>query len=85
MSHNSLGRPVLCQHGAFSGVVAFVASFVPAECPKWEGNVGYIRKALEKGYLEHPRSACCTDDMFETFVHFGQCVCVLRILKRHGF
>ena len=29
------------------------------------GYVGYIRKALEKGYLEHPGSACCTDDMFE--------------------
>ena len=30
--------------------------------------VGYIRKALEKGHLEHPRFACCTDDMFEIFV-----------------
>ena len=28
--------------------------------------MGYIRKALEKGYLEHPRSpACWTDDMSE--------------------
>ena len=32
--------------------------------------MGYIRKALEKGYLEHPGSACCTDDMFEIFVRF---------------
>ena len=32
--------------------------------------MGYIRKALEKGYLEHPGSACCTDDMFEIFVCF---------------
>ena len=30
--------------------------------------MGYIRKALEKGYLEHPGSACCTDNMFELFV-----------------
>ena len=33
--------------------------------------MGYIWKALEKGYLENPRSACCTDDMFEIFVRFG--------------
>ena len=39
--------------------------------------MGYIRKALERGYLEHPGSACCTDDMFENFVHFGRCVCCL--------
>ena len=39
--------------------------------------MGYIRKALEKGYLEHPGSACCTDDMFEIFVHFGWCLCCL--------
>jgi hypothetical protein len=32
--------------------------------------VGYIRKALEKGYSEHPRSACCTDNMSEIFVRF---------------
>ena len=24
--------------------------------------MGYIQKALEKGYLEHPGSACCTDN-----------------------
>ena len=34
--------------------------------------MGYIRKALEKGYLEHPGSACCTDDMFEIFVRHGK-------------
>ena len=39
--------------------------------------MGYIRKALEKGYLEHPRSACCTDDMFQFLVHFGWCLCCL--------
>ena len=50
----SWGHRVSCQHGAFSGVGAFVASFAPAECPKAEGYVGHIRKALEKGYLEHP-------------------------------
>ena len=32
-------------------VGAFVASFAPAECPKGGGGyVGYIRKALEKGF-----------------------------------
>ena len=36
--------------------------------------MGYIRKALEKGYLEHPRFACCTDGMFEIFVRFRRCV-----------
>ena len=25
----------------------------------------YIQQALQKSYLEHPGSACCTDDMFE--------------------
>ena len=39
--------------------------------------MGYIRKALEKGYLELPGSACCTDDMFEIFVRFGQGLCCL--------
>ena len=39
--------------------------------------MGYIRKALEKGYLEHPGSACWTDDMFEIFVRFGRCLCCL--------
>ena len=78
-SNISLGQRVSCQHGAFSGVGAFVASFAPAECPKGGGGgyVGYIRKALEKGYLEHPGSACCTDNMFEVFVPFRQCVCCL--------
>ena len=37
----------------------------------------YIWKALGKGYLEHPRSACWTDDMFEIFVRFGRCLCCL--------
>ena len=41
------------------------------------GYVGYIRKTLEKGYLEHPGSACCTDSMFEIFVLFGWCLCCL--------
>ena len=40
--------------------------------------MGYIRKALEKGYSEHPGSACCPDDMFEIFVPFGRCPCCLR-------
>ena len=41
-----------------------------ARCLSRRGEyVGYIQKSLEKGYLEHPGSACCTDDMFEIFVH----------------
>ena len=62
----SRGRTGTCQHGAFSGIAMIVASFVPAECPKGGGVCGVcgVRKALEKGYLEHPRSACCTDNMF---------------------
>ena len=39
--------------------------------------MGYIRKALEKGYLEHPRSACWTDDMSDIFVRFRRCMCCL--------
>ena len=39
--------------------------------------MGYIRKAPEKGYVEHPGSACCTDHMFEIFVRFGRCLCCL--------
>ena len=39
--------------------------------------MGYIWKALEEGYLEHPRSACCTDGMFAIFVHLRRCVCCL--------
>ena len=51
-----------------------VASFVPAECPEGGGMWGIY---IEKGYLEHPESACCTDSMFEIFVFFGQCLCCL--------
>ena len=62
----------------FGGVV-IVALFVPIEYPVGGGGgyVGYIRKALEKGYLEHPGSACCAADMFEIFVRFGQGLCSL--------
>ena len=38
---------------------------------------GYIQKALEKGYLGHPGSACCTDGMLEIFVCFARCLCCL--------
>ena len=37
--------------------------------------MGYIRKALEKGYFEHSGSACCIDSMFEILVRFGRCQC----------
>ena len=39
--------------------------------------MGYIRKALEKGYLEHPGFACCIDNLFQIFVRFGRCLCYL--------
>ena len=47
------------------------------------GYVGYVRKALEKGYLEHPGSAwvCMlhpgSDGMLEIFVLFGNCLCCM--------
>ena len=50
---------------------------LPLECLVGGGYVGYIWKALEKGYSEHPKSACYTDDMFEIFVRFGGCLCHL--------
>ena len=57
------------------------SSFLRYLCPlsvSWGGGyVGYIGKALEKGYLEHPGSAGCTDNMFEIFVRFGQGPCSL--------
>ena len=37
--------------------------------------MGYIQKALMKGYSEHPRFACCTGDMSGMFVRFGRCLC----------
>ena len=57
----------------------------PENPPSWHnfrrwGYVGYIWRALEKGYLEHPGSACCTDNMSEIFVHFGRCLgCLLPL------
>ena len=39
--------------------------------------MGEIRRALERGYLGHPRSAYWTDGMFEMFVRFGRCLCCL--------
>ena len=46
--------------------------------------MGYIRKALEKGCLEHPGSACCTDNIFEIFVRFGRFMCCLLPLFVNG-
>ena len=57
----------------FQGLVPLL----PHLCPKGGGYVGYIRKALQKGYLEPPGSASCTDNMFEIFVRFGWRVCCL--------
>ena len=45
----------------------------------------YIWKALEKGYLEHPGSACCANKIFEIFFCFGHCLCCLLpvFVNRH--
>ena len=52
----------------FQGLVPLLPHLCPLSVPQGGGGVyGYIRKALEKGYLEHPGSACCTDNMFEIF------------------
>ena len=48
--HISLGRWGTCQHGAFSGVGAIVASFVPAECPKGGGMWGIFGKPLKRAF-----------------------------------
>ena len=60
----------------FQGLVPLLPHFCHLSVPE-VGVCGYIRKALEKGYLEHPGSACCTDDLFENFVRFGRCRCCL--------
>ena len=52
--HISLGRAVSCQHGAFSGVGAFVVSFVPAECPVGGGMWGIFGKPLKRAIRNTP-------------------------------
>ena len=47
-THISPGCPIWCQHGAFSGVGAIVASFVPAECPEGGGMWGIFGKPLKR-------------------------------------
>ena len=62
------------------GFQGSVASFVPTECPV--GGCRRMWKALEKGYLEHPGSACCTDNVFEISVRFGSaCVACCLFLS----
>ena len=46
----SLGHRIWCQHRAFSGVGAFVASFVPVECPKGGGMCGIFGKPLKRAF-----------------------------------
>ena len=85
-----LGMGRVCSHNRISlGIGRFCAnsvgfrwslSLLPHLCPLCVpcgggGYVGYIRKALEKGYSEHPGSACCTDNMFQIFVRFGRYLC----------
>ena len=54
LSNISLGRAVSCQHGAFSGVGAFVVSFVPAECPVGGGMWGIFGKPLKRAIRNTP-------------------------------
>ena len=68
----SLGDVTDCANSVgFQGLVPLLPDFCQV-FRRW-GYVGHIRK----GYLEHPRSACCADDMFEIFVRFGRCICCL--------
>ena len=60
----------------FQGSVPLLPHLCLLSVPKG-GGVGYVRKALGQGYLEHPGFACCTDDMCDIFVHFGRCLCCL--------
>ena len=53
-THISRGHPFSCQHGAFSGVGAFVASFVPAECPVGGGMWVIFGKPLERAIRNTP-------------------------------
>ena len=46
--HISRGHRISCQRGAFSGVGAFLASFVPADCPKGGGMWGIFEKPLKR-------------------------------------
>ena len=50
----SLGRTVSCQYGAFSGVGAFVVSFVAAEYPVGGAMWGMFRKPLKRAIQNTP-------------------------------
>ena len=50
----SRGRCQSCQHGAFSGVGAIVASFVTTECPKGRGMWGIFGKPLKRAIWNTP-------------------------------
>ena len=69
--HISLGDMHNCaQSVSFQGLVPLLPDFCQLSVLE-VGVCGYIRKALEKGYLEHPGSTCCANDMFEIFVRLG--------------
>ena len=55
----------------FQGSVPLLPHLCPLSVPLGGGMWGMFRKP----YSEHPRSACCTDDMFQIFVRFGRCLC----------
>ena len=58
-------------------LLSILSKYVPRA---YIGGGGGIRKALVMDYLEHPGSACSTDEMFELFVRFGRCVyCLLPL------
>ena len=60
----------------FFTVVVVVAPFVCTECPVEGGGgiCGVRSKSPRKGLFGTPGFACCTDDMLEIFVRFGQCM-----------
>ena len=60
----------------FRGSVSLLPHLCSLSVPE-VGVFGDIQKALENSHSEHPRFACCTDDMVQVFVRFGRCLCCL--------
>ena len=78
-AHPSLDVTPLQQKNAVNNSLAYSldADSNPANTECFLGlraGGGGTRKALEEGYLEHPGSACQTDNMMQNFVHFGRCM-----------
>ena len=70
----SLGDVQNCANTVgFRGLVPVFPHLCPLSVPE-VGYVGYIRKALEKGYLEH-RGLHAVLTTCLIFVRFGRCLC----------